>query len=465
MSTIASFILNSSSWDDGKYNLVITKFIKTSDELSELIFFTSHKPSKNVLEQLKNSKYCKIVWSTNKNINPLNKALLITSGHWVVFCSLDNIFNDYDKLIHDLRSHLSGLALCQLTTTSSRLTLFIGIRNISNTPLVAFKKHFVTKYPFDEVDSFYLLKLADKKSSLELIHATSNYGQPFFNSKTVLVRPCLRIVLHFFKRAIFWFLRKSRSFPRYLIIKLQERIRIIRTRPVSYSPKIPVFIITRDRIAPLKKLVEWLEQEGLINIIFVDNNSTYLPLLKYFNKTPYEVIRLPNNIGHKAPWSENIIQVYASNQPFIVTDPDVIPDSRAHGAIKEFVYLLNKYRRYIKVGFALHIDDLPDSFELKQSVIVWESQFWKKEIEKDVYNAPTDTTFALYRSGTPHIIEPSLRTGKFQARHEPWYMDSKNPDEEISYYREHSDKVVGTWGLKKGDLSPFYVNYVSSQDR
>lgn len=221
---------------------------------------------------------------------------------------------------------------------------------------------------------------------------------------------------------------------------------------VPYNPNMPVFIICRDRLRPLLELVEWLEDEGLKNIIFVDNASTYAPLVSYLDKTPYEVVRLANNVGHTSPWSQGIVSLYAPNQPFIVTDPDVIPDKGAHGAVNLFCKLLTEHPERTKVGFGLKIDDIPESYDLKTHVVAWESQFWETTVESDVYDAEIDTTFAVYRHNTPYTLGPALRTGgRFIARHEPWYTNSKHVNEETRYYREHADHTIGSWGVHEKD--------------
>ena len=233
---------------------------------------------------------------------------------------------------------------------------------------------------------------------------------------------------------------------------------------VEHVAKSIFFIICRDRLLPLKKLVTWLEDEGLRNIYFIDNASTYEPLLEYLSTTPYTAIRLNVNAGHTAPWSEGIVQLYAAGKPFIVTDPDVIPSRDSHGAVKFFAELLNRHLERRKVGFGLRIDNLPDHYELKDHVISWEEQFWVSEVEDNVFDAEIDTTFALYRPHTPYVMGPGLRTGgKYVAEHEPWYIDSNNIPTEAKYYRDHADKTVGSWGMTSDDVSHVYVKNKNRQ--
>lgn len=99
-----------------------------------------------------------------------------------------------------------------------------------------------------------------------------------------------------------------------------------------------------------------------------------------------------------------------------------------------------------KVGFSLRIDDIPDHFELKDKVINWESQFWEKEVEPGIYDAPIDTTFALYRPYTKYrprflFLEHHLRVSyPYSMHHLPWYVDKNNLSENEKFYVELSKK-------------------------
>ena len=59
---------------------------------------------------------------------------------------------------------------------------------------------------------------------------------------------------------------------------------------------LPIFINCRDRVTPLRDLVAWLERAGHQRIILVDNDSTYEPLLEFYEQSPHEVVRLGQNL-------------------------------------------------------------------------------------------------------------------------------------------------------------------------
>jgi hypothetical protein len=204
---------------------------------------------------------------------------------------------------------------------------------------------------------------------------------------------------------------------------------------------IPIIIINFNRLDCLLKQIKKLESLGLNNIRILDNNSTYPPLLEYYGICPYIIHRLDKNMEFEALWTSGIFEKYYKNQYYVLTDPDVIPDDTCpDDFLVHFYNLLQKYSNLDKVGFSLKIDDLPDYYDKKCKVIDHESQFWKKLVNNDYYDAPIDTTFALYRPNEKGGAE--LRAGRtklpYIAKHLPWYSDSSNPDDETLYYRQQA---------------------------
>jgi GT2 family glycosyltransferase len=222
----------------------------------------------------------------------------------------------------------------------------------------------------------------------------------------------------------------------------------LKPKPSDY----PIFINCRDRLDPLKELLLWLNEEDCPNIILIDNNSSNPKLLELYKQSDYETINLNANDGHISLWNRNVIDLIAKEQRFIYTDPDIVPNPGSHGALIKFNQLLDKYPDVNKVGFGLSLDEIPDTYHLKQDVIKWEKKFWEDEVEPEVFRAPIDTTFALYRASTPYLHEPALRTGgKFTAKHEPWYTNSNNPSDDLLYYLERADRASNSWGASKKD--------------
>ena len=221
----------------------------------------------------------------------------------------------------------------------------------------------------------------------------------------------------------------------------------------SANRNIPIIINNKNRYTYLIQLIAWLEDAGMKKIIILDNDSTYPPLLEYYQKTKHEIIYLGKNVGHMALWQSGWFKKRFRWSYFIYTDPDVLPvDACPKNFIDYFMDLLNRYPMTDRVGFGLKIDDLPDCYDMKNKVVDWEKQFWENEIEKDVYHADIDTTFALYRPflDKDKWFTKSLRTGgDYVLQHLPWYEDSKQPTEETLYYLSHVRTGSTHWTEEK----------------
>ncbi len=219
---------------------------------------------------------------------------------------------------------------------------------------------------------------------------------------------------------------------------------------------VPIVVICRDRLAPLRELLDWLARAGYGRVLLVDNASTYPPLVDFLSTTNLDVVRLERNIGHLAPWSSEVRSRLDPTRPFVVNDCDVVPDNDCPlDVVEHLSRLLLRHANVDKAGLGLRIDDLPDCYALKEQVIAWESQFWEREVAPGVFEADVDTTFALYRSPSDtHSSSRALRTGvPYVARHLPWYADSAQPTDEQRYYREHADPSVSHWEADRPDDS------------
>jgi len=241
----------------------------------------------------------------------------------------------------------------------------------------------------------------------------------------------------------------------------------------------PIFIISKNRLSCLKQLIEKLEKYNLKNIYILDNASTYEPLLTYLDKIPYNICKLNENLGHLALWKCKKFDHIIKNIPFILTDPDVIPiDNCPDDFIYKFYEILEKYQDITKVGFSLKIDNLPDSYNLKETVMKWEMQFWQNKITSDfnfnIYRAKIDTTFALYKPN----ISPNERSwfnavrtgGNYMAEHTAWYSDSSNLTGEEKFYIENASSQINNWAkFNKNDSDIFnskkYIVEIDANDK
>lgn len=217
--------------------------------------------------------------------------------------------------------------------------------------------------------------------------------------------------------------------------------------------RIPIFINNYNRYTTTTMLIDALTKRGYTNIHIMDNQSTYPPLLEYYKTCPHQVHHLKKNYGSRAFWKSGLwLKFMFSN--FVVTDSDVVPIEECPDDFLAYFYsILQKYPEVHKVGFSLKLDDLPDAYKFKQKVIDWESKYYETEKDDNLFIAPIDTTFALYRPfskrGKRNGETEILRTGvPHQARHLPWYVDTNNPDEEEIYYVE-SLQTSSHWSSRK----------------
>ena len=245
------------------------------------------------------------------------------------------------------------------------------------------------------------------------------------------------------------FIKQSIKWLRFKLLQLEVLVKwaywklFLGTVPEYHS--IPILINNYNRLDSLQRLINSLESRGYRNIIILDNASSYPPLLDYYKQCKYEVIHLGVNYGFLALWKTNVYKRFKKTF-YVYTDPDVVLDEQCpDDFMKVFLSSLERYPSCMKIGFGIRIDDLPDYYKDKDSVIAWESQFWENCLDGFLYKARVDTTFALYRpfckgGSTAHL---SLRTGfPYVIRHLPWYNDSNNLSEEEQYYITHSKKAT-----------------------
>ena len=235
--------------------------------------------------------------------------------------------------------------------------------------------------------------------------------------------------------------------------KLVEKYKIKKSffvRDPNFDVKnIPVFVISYNRLGYLQQMIAGLEMYGFTNIHIIDNHSDYKPLLEYLATLPHHVHFMDKNYGHRVLWESGLFDDVIQSSLYIVTDPDIefntaLPDD----FLLELYRLLGEYKHITKVGFALKIDDLPKN-EVNETVIAWESRFWKNRLKDrlEIYHADIDTTFALYRPGKLDecFFYSAIRVaGNFTAKHLPWYQNENNADD-IKHYNRTSDSRFASW--------------------
>lgn len=217
--------------------------------------------------------------------------------------------------------------------------------------------------------------------------------------------------------------------------------------------EVPIIINNFNRLDTLCKLLDALVVRGYTNIYILDNASTYPPLLKYYERCPFTVIRLEKNLGFKALWKSSLRKKFCGDY-YIYTDSDVVPvvDCPAD-FVDHLMRELKKHPLARKVGFSLRIDNLPDHYAYKEQVIQKESTYYQRQVDFGLYRAPIDTTLALYRPrvglSRSRFVEAYRTAYPYQAEHLPWYSDSSHLSDEERYYIDHCTHVTEWSGRSK----------------
>lgn len=224
---------------------------------------------------------------------------------------------------------------------------------------------------------------------------------------------------------------------------------------------IPIIIVSYNQLFYLKKLIKYLLINEYSNIVVIDNNSDYEPLLKYFDELKNEVVihRLSKNYGHRVFWEQkNIFNKYNKGY-YVLTDPDIVPlNSCPNDFVLKFKQILDKNWKLSKVGFSLKIDDIPDTNPNKIKILEWENRFWKNKTKNGNYQSSIDTTLALYPPKNIWSFRENfyyaIRTNTpYTAMHGGWYMDVDNLTEEQKFYIETANSS-SSWNINnQGDLA------------
>jgi len=214
-------------------------------------------------------------------------------------------------------------------------------------------------------------------------------------------------------------------------------------------------------------------------VVFVDNESTYPPLLEYY-KTQ-QVRYLGVNLGASGPW--HLPDISKSRVPFVVTDPDLDLSTIPSDWDSVLLWGLKELSTHSKCGFSLEDTGVPStnpSSWLDEFGTTGNPKYWDPRIEtagpKCSYFAyPIDTTFAVYRPGVPFRID-GHRTGRpYTARHLPFHLvvhvDEKESsfqiplNDELLYYFDHAKgNTFGRYSTTKTRMMPLVEEFRRSSN-
>ncbi len=230
--------------------------------------------------------------------------------------------------------------------------------------------------------------------------------------------------------------------------------------------QIPIYFINRNRFKTLKKFIDWLQNSGFKNIKVLDNQSTYAPLIDYYNEieNDVEIIRINKNSGPWVFWEMGIHKTIDTN--YIVSDPDLYPSDFCPEDLINYMYgILQQNPKITKVAPGLNLENISDNYAHSDLVYKWESQFWHKPVGRCLFAAGVDTTFAMYRKGIDFNNDSSnnIRLGyPYLLEHSPWQVNDSELDEEEIFYRKNSEKGFSYWSSTNPDERLLKSDYVKN---
>ena len=220
-----------------------------------------------------------------------------------------------------------------------------------------------------------------------------------------------------------------------------SRVLFIPNKNIStemFKKNITCVIIGFNQPTYIKQMVKQIELYTN-DIVIIDNNSDFKPLLDYYNNEyKYTLLRIKTNLGHKV--YEKSFMDKIVGDVFILTDPDLEFNKKLPNNFIESMVNISNYYQAEKVGFAL-LYDAPDiRTDVKafgKSIKDWEKQYWTYKFyyqEYEIWSAAIDTTFCLVNKqnkGGHYRI-----AGDYLCKHLPWHVgfEKQIPKDEFENY-------------------------------
>lgn len=211
---------------------------------------------------------------------------------------------------------------------------------------------------------------------------------------------------------------------------------------------IPVIINNRNLFTWVVEMVNKIKTyEGVGEIIIIDNGSDYPPLLEWYQTNPCTIHRT-DNIGHTAPWQ--ILGDVITNSDYVITDADM---GLLNTPSDTLLYLKDNMDSLglDKIGLGLNWGIVKEDSLYYNHLQSYEKNRWNSSHTNNIYNIAIDTTFALYKKGTPYFVGGASTTYPYVARHYPWEFNQETyeKNEEYKYY------------IKNANTSSSYKTYLN----
>lgn len=230
----------------------------------------------------------------------------------------------------------------------------------------------------------------------------------------------------------------------------------------------PAIIPTFNNPTYTKYMVGFLKNHVDGDIVILDNKSTYGPMIELLDELSLEnrVIVQDTNFGPRQLFNDaNAFELLP--EYFVFTDPDLkFSDSIPSNFIEVFKNILDTSAVF-KVGCALDIS-IEENTVLNNEYFVGGNPTTIKNIESQyynnldgsypdylVFNAPIDTTFALYKKS--NIVNGFFSAkrvgGEFSAIHCGWDVIPPIPQEEYKFYTDTMGEDFSSTEVLKRDGS------------
>lgn len=237
--------------------------------------------------------------------------------------------------------------------------------------------------------------------------------------------------------------------------KLVDQVRKI----IPNITDIPVIVVSYNNGVYVHNMCKQLNKLNIKPVV-IDNNSNDKKTLATLNGLSERgnafIAYSSYNFGHGVGFIEPVYKLLPDI--FAYTDPDLqLNDNLPKNFLDILAMLTDRYSTF-KAGFALSLDInkplkktkfhsihyKPIFFEKNLSIREFESKYWKFKLDDDefeIYTAPIDTTFAVYRKEnyTGDFHHAIRVANNFSAIHLPWFddIDILDSNDKTSYLKNN----------------------------
>jgi hypothetical protein len=219
--------------------------------------------------------------------------------------------------------------------------------------------------------------------------------------------------------------------------------------------KIPIIINNRNLLTWPSKMVEVAKTfEGVGDIIIVDNQSTYEPLLEWYKTNPCEIVYADENHGQGCPW---IIELPQSRgyEYYVVSDPDMGLENTPKDNLLYLIEKMEKYPEYDRIGLSISNLDLDPRYPFFDHAKSWKERTCEPDtifdglLTKQIF----DTTYGMYHKNRNKSGISCCTKEPYSMVHLPWNIsrdelhDIKNVNYEFYYYLKHATNVSSYKGF------------------